>query len=431
MSRTAAERRAARKRKAQTRQRPPVQPSDGQETRGQRVHRLVSDGARGPDALRHAVSAELARVDPTVDETGFVADLLVGVLQRMWEHGWQPADAAHVIRRRGTARLTRLACAAIAEEARLSAARTRAPEDWRGQLDALDALSGRGPSFVAAWHATEGLPAAESWRDVVDLLGLLTRLPVLQQLTAPPSQWGTAAASSARSSTADERVLGRIRALLAKAESTEFPEEAEALTAKAQELMTRHAVDTAALSAGAPATKGQVGARRVHIDNPYPEAKVRLLDAVAGANGVRVVWLDALGIATAVGLPVDLESVELLFTSLLVQATRAMTATGKAAGTRTRSPSFRRAFLESYAARIGERLRETRDRTTEEAAGDRGIDLLPVLRARTQAVDDAFSELFPDTYGVSSRAFDVAGWRAGRLAAEDADLGSGRAPVRG
>ena len=37
----------------------------------------------------------------------------------------------------------------------------------------------------------------------------------------------------------DEKVLGRVRALLAKAESTTFPEEAEALTAKAQELMAR------------------------------------------------------------------------------------------------------------------------------------------------------------------------------------------------
>ena len=32
----------------------------------------------------------------------------------------------------------------------------------------------------------------------------------------------------------DDRVLRRIRGLLAKAESTEFPDEAESLTAKAQ-----------------------------------------------------------------------------------------------------------------------------------------------------------------------------------------------------
>ena len=37
-------------------------------------------------------------------------------------------------------------------------------------------------------------------------------------------------------------MLERVRALLAKAESTTFPEEADALTAKAQQLMTRHAL---------------------------------------------------------------------------------------------------------------------------------------------------------------------------------------------
>ena len=40
----------------------------------------------------------------------------------------------------------------------------------------------------------------------------------------------------------DHRLLARVRALLARAELTGFDEEAEALTAKAQELITRHAI---------------------------------------------------------------------------------------------------------------------------------------------------------------------------------------------
>ena len=46
----------------------------------------------------------------------------------------------------------------------------------------------------------------------------------------------------------DEKKLSRVRALLAKAESSSFPEEAEALSAKAQELMTRHALDRERIS---------------------------------------------------------------------------------------------------------------------------------------------------------------------------------------
>jgi hypothetical protein len=44
----------------------------------------------------------------------------------------------------------------------------------------------------------------------------------------------------------DQRMLDRVRALLAKAESTDFPQEADAFTARAQELMARHRIDRSA-----------------------------------------------------------------------------------------------------------------------------------------------------------------------------------------
>jgi hypothetical protein len=227
-------------------------------------------------------------------------------------------------------------------------------------------------------------------------------------------------------------MLGRIRGLLAKAESTDFPEEADALTAKAQELMTRYAVDEAVVDAErGDSLAEQVQTRRVHLENPYPEAKVRLLDAVARANGVRVIYLQTLGMATMLGMPVDLDLVDLLFTSLLVQATRALAAAGRAGDRGTRSPSFRRTFLVSYAARIGERLTEARDQATDAAAAARGTALVPVLRRRDQAVDDVFAEMFPQTYELRTTLSNARGWYAGRLAADTADLSSPRAQVTG
>lgn len=225
-------------------------------------------------------------------------------------------------------------------------------------------------------------------------------------------------------------MLGRIRGLLAKAESTDYPEEAEALSAKAQQLMTRYAVDAAVLEAGSgrPLVE-DVRARRVHLVQPYAEAKVQLLTVVAAANGVRSVWHDEVGMATVVGLPVDLELTELMFTSLLVQATRAMTETGRMGSARTRSPSFRRSFLLAYAARIGERLAEARDAGTAEAEAVAGTALIPVLEARTEAVDDVLEDLFPRLRTVETRVSNAQGWRAGRLAADHADLGAGRTEV--
>jgi hypothetical protein len=291
---------------------------------------------------------------------------------------------------------------------------------------------------VAAWHRAGRRSAAESWRGVLLLAAALRLLPGVDRLVPPPSRWGTGAARPARAPSADDaRLLRRIRGLLAKAEATEFPEEAEALTAKAQELMTRHAVDAALLDAGSgPGVGTEVGTRRVHLDDPYVRAKMQLLAVVAGANGVRVVWYQRLGIANLVGVPADLEAVELLFTSLLLQVGQALGAAeragrGAGVGAPAASRAFRRAFLVGYAGRIGERLTAARRQATAGAAAEAGVDLLPVLRDRQRAVDDATGELFPRVRSSRSSApVDPSGWYAGRSAADTADVGSRARPLR-
>ena len=49
---------------------------------------------------------------------------------------------------------------------------------------------------------------------------------------------------------------------------------------------------------------------------------------VAAANRCRAVWHRSLGLCTVLGFPGDLDAVELLVTSLLVQATTAMVQAG-------------------------------------------------------------------------------------------------------
>lgn len=434
MARTAAQRRAARKRKDQdrTRRRHTDQTASGSRPPlGLLVDQLVSEAVRAPDdGTVERCAAGLAALDPDGVSDTRITGMLVDGVRTLWENGWQPADLGHVVGRQGTARQNRLATAIIAAEAAAAGATDRAPAEWQAQLSALIGPSRTDAPAVSAWRHAEQLPATEAWRTLLGLVRLLADLGPLQQLAPPPSEWGRRPASRTTASAADSRVLGRIRSLLAKAESTGFAEEAEALSAKAQELMTRHAVDVAVLDAAhGTSIADQVQARRVHIDNPYPEAKVRLLTAVGEPNDVRAIFIERLGIVTIVGLPTDLDSVELLFTSLLVQAGRAMTATGRSGSSRTRSPSFRRGFLLAYGQRIGERLGEARAQATTDAAHASGADLLPVLRSRSQAVDDAFDQMFPETYALGPRSYDLGGWHAGRLAAEHAHLGSGREEV--
>ena len=275
---------------------------------GAELRELLLDRVWFTDSPSLATTATgLAAADPSVDGDRHTTRLLVDLLARTWERGWQPADVAHAVRRRVNTRAARLAVPLIAEEARQAGAVTRAPEAWVAQLRDLGALTEGDRAVVAAWHRAERRPAAESWRAVLVLATTLRHLPPIEQLVPPPSRWGPGARRSTPAAAPDDaRALRRIRALLAKAESTDFPDEAESLTAKAQELMTRHAVDAALLDAGAGAPAGAaVGTRRVHVDDPYVRAKMQLLGAIADANGVRLVWYQSLGIANLVGLPAD------------------------------------------------------------------------------------------------------------------------------
>src|SRR6185436_12143677 len=132
-------------------------------------------------------------------------------------------------------------------------------------------------------------------------------------------------------------------------------------------------------------------ARRIGVDHPYEGEKASLLDAVARANQCHTVWSPELGFSTVFGFDADIDAVELIYTSLLVQANRAMTRDEPAKG-KARVKAFRRSFLIAYAVRIGERLRQAAER---EYAGHG--DLLPVLRSRDVQVRAAMDKVFPHT----------------------------------
>lgn len=119
-----------------------------------------------------------------------------------------------------------------------------------------------------------------------------------------------------------EVMLVKVRKLLAKAEDPACtPEESATFTAKATELIARYGVDRALLAARDPATD-PVGDRVVEVVAPYARDKAGLLAAVAAPLRCRCVRRrHGSGFAMHLfGFASDLERVDLLFTSLLVQA---------------------------------------------------------------------------------------------------------------
>lgn len=217
-------------------------------------------------------------------------------------------------------------------------------------------------------------------------------------------------------------LLARVRKLLAKAEDPACtPAEAEAFTAKATELIAKYGVDRALLAAGDP-TLDPVGDRVVPLEPPYALDKAGLLAAVAVPLRCRVVRKTRDGVQVHLfGHATDLERVELLFTSLLVQAAHGLSAVPVP---RHEHPAaFRRSWLAGFAHAIGGRLREA-----EQAAEDAAPGAALVLVRRSDLVERRMAEAYPKLRTASRRRLAGGGLEQGYAAGQAASLG-GASPL--
>jgi hypothetical protein len=245
-----------------------------------------------------------------------------------------------------------------------------------------------------------------------------------------------------------DALVDRVRKLLAKAESTTNPHEAEAFSTKAAELIAAHRIDVQHVRDSL--SHGSLGLRQVPLGRgAYVRARLSLLMAVATNHDCEVVFQTGPDGTTAVvaGYESDLDITELLYGSLHTQAATQM------ATLRRRTPaatqSYRRAFLFGYSRRIGDLLAESRRRPAEPAAPssprrnaaqpslfDEQIDAveaaaLPDLLARAERVKEFAARSFGRvSTAAPPRPAQASGWNDGHRAAGRADLGRQRIPGR-
>ena len=170
-----------------------------------------------------------------------------------------------------------------------------------------------------------------------------------------------------------QEVADKVRKLLTQAEDpAATPEEAQAFTMKAQQLMLKYSIELAMISDAT--TAGQLVEQGWTVDAPYASHKVSLISAVARANDCRAIYTDLSAgrkRVDVVGYPGDVEWVQTLSASLTFQLAAALADAAACKPDHVHGRTFAVGFIQGFVAEVAGRLQQARRAAMAEAERDR------------------------------------------------------------
>ncbi len=229
---------------------------------------------------------------------------------------------------------------------------------------------------------------------------------------------------------ASSRLLDRVHKLLAKAEDeSATPAEAQALTAKAAELMAKYGIDRAMLAADRPETDRPTS-RMVDIDNPWARVKAHLLCGLGSALRCQCILLAAARPGARIhvfGYASDIERTDLLYASVLIQMWHGLA--GAQVPAWCRSPrAWRRSWLLGFATAVITRVRAAEHAATcqaTEPTSAAGSRTALVLADRAQVIRGEAEKAYPLTR-TARVTYSGSGYRDGYAEGQRADIGTSR-----
>lgn len=228
-----------------------------------------------------------------------------------------------------------------------------------------------------------------------------------------------------------EGIIKKVQALLNKAESTTYEQEADAFYAKAQDLMLQYAVDEAELEAAGKKKNESIVIRNVFIKRGWPgtEARQVFLNLIAKSFGCRTFLWTGTDQVAVVGYESDTMFVEMLFLSVNLQSVSAGRREVKEAkarasewGEKFGEAAFRRGFMYGYLMRVAERVKERYDKKIEEVSESTAIVLSDKGKEVDGWIKDRFSMVDKKT---RAKQIDFEAQVRGRIHGDNANIGVG------
>lgn len=228
--------------------------------------------------------------------------------------------------------------------------------------------------------------------------------------------------------------LATIRALLAKAESSDYEGEAETYRAKAFQLMAEHGVEQTMLDAHKPVDSRETVVNRfIEVEGKWALAKARFLQRIVVAmRGQAVRYTGASDkarteIVRVYGYPSDLDRAELLWTSLCLQLYTAVNRTEipwHIQGYKGEVRAFRNSLVMGFVSEVADRVREREQwaaKSAEQSPAGSGTAL--VLADRETAVEAIYRKDNPKIVRNNMRISNERGYEAGQREGRRANIG--------
>jgi hypothetical protein len=229
--------------------------------------------------------------------------------------------------------------------------------------------------------------------------------------------------------TDQDTIVERINKLLAKAERTDNSEEAEAFFSKAAALQSKHAIDEIMLNAAAGNKRDDIITKEYPLSGSYAKAHILMLHVLSKPLNCKVIQYKRGTKITAKvhGFRSDIERLDILFSSVLIQAARQLKPWAKehthAGMTAAEKYQRRKSYLIGFGEGAAKKLQESMTTAVEEAK-EPGVGL--VLVDRKQQVEDSCRDTFGRLGRARATKTDYAAVGHGQRAGRNADVGSSR-----